>query len=90
MQLGCSTQSVPLSRWTGELPRTHGYWRVCCCVECACEEVDWVWDVEFIGEEEQQEVVLVCLELVTWMVNLGFVGRYFFWVYDFDDLYDFC
>ena len=41
-----------------------------CCVEGACEEVDWGWDVELVGEEEQ-EVVLVGLELVAWMVDFG-------------------
>jgi len=25
---------------------------VCFCVEGACEEVDWGWDVELVGEEE--------------------------------------
>ena len=30
---------------------------MCCCVEGACEEVDWGWLVELIGEEEP-EVVL--------------------------------
>ena len=24
-----------------------------CCVEGACEEVDWGWDAELVGEEEQ-------------------------------------
>ena len=44
---------------------------MCCCVEGACEEVDWGWDVELVGEEEQQEVVLVDLELVACMVDFG-------------------
>ena len=35
---------------------------MCRCVDGYCEEVDWGWDVELVGEEEQ-EVVLVNLEL---------------------------
>jgi len=49
------TRSIPFNRWAGELPRTRGHWRLCRCVEGACEEVDRVWDVELVGEEEQQE-----------------------------------
>ena len=37
---GSPTQSIPLNGWTEGLPRTRGHWRVCCCVEGACEEVD--------------------------------------------------
>ena len=36
----------------GESPRTCGHWHVFHCVEGACEEVDWGWDVELIGEED--------------------------------------
>jgi len=36
---------------------------VCCCVEGACEEVDWGWDVEFVGEEEQEIVLTLSLLL---------------------------
>ena len=49
-------------RWTGELPCTREHWRVCCCVEGACEEVDWGWDVELVGEEDQE--VVLAFELV--------------------------
>ena len=37
--------------------RTREHWRVCCCAEGACEQIDWGWVVELIGEEEP-EVVL--------------------------------
>ena len=57
MRLGSPTRSILINRWTGELPRTRGHWRVRCCVEGAFEEVDWGWDAELAGEEEQ-EVVL--------------------------------
>ena len=56
-----------------------------CCFEGACEEVDWGWDVEFIGEE--QEVVLTLSLLLEWSI-LGLSGRYFFQVYDFYVFYD--
>jgi len=81
MRLGYATGSIPLNRWTGELPRTRGHWRVHCCVEGACEEVDWGWDVELVSEEEQ-EVVLALSLLLEWLI-LGFSGRHFFTVYDF-------
>ena len=55
-RLGSPTRSIPLNRWTGGLPRPHGHWRVCCSVDGACDEVDWGWEVELIGED--QEVVL--------------------------------
>jgi len=59
-RLGSPTRSIPLNRWTGELPRTRWHW----CVEGACEEVDWVWDVERVDKEEQEIVLtfeLCCL-----------------------------
>ena len=49
---------------------------MCCCVEGACEEVDWGWDVELVGEEEQ-EVVLVDPELAAWTVDFGPLGDSF-------------
>ena len=61
--MGSLTRSTPLNRLTGELPRTRGHWGVCCCVEGACEEVDWGWDVEFVGEEEQEIVLTLSLLL---------------------------
>ena len=73
---GSPTRSTPLAGWTGNLPRARGHWRVCCCVEGACEEVDWGWDVELVGQEEQ-EVVLINLELAAWMVNFGPLGDTF-------------
>ena len=52
----------------------------------ACKEVDWDWDVELVGEEEQ-DVVLTLSLLLDWSISsLG--GRYFLRVYDFYDLYD--
>ena len=58
-----------------------------CCVEGSCEELDWGWDAELVGEEEQ-EVVLALSLLLGWSIlNLG--RRYFFQVRDFYDLYDF-
>ena len=57
-----------------------------CSVEGACEEVDWGWDVELVGKEKQ-EVVLVDLELVAWMVEFRPLGEAF-QVYDFNDVYD--
>ena len=73
---GSPTRSIPLDGWTGDLPRARGHWHVCCCVEGACEEVDWGWDVELVGQEEQ-EVVLINLELAAWMVNFGPLGDTF-------------
>ena len=49
---------------------------MCRCVEGACEGVDWGWDVELVGEEEQ-EVVLVDFELVAWMIDFGPLGDAF-------------
>jgi hypothetical protein len=46
---------------------------VCFCVEGACEEVDWGWDVELVGEEEQ-EVALTLSLLPEWLI-LGLGGR---------------
>ena len=60
-------RSVPLKRWTGELPRSCGHWRVCRCVEGACEEVDWGWDVE-LAREEEQEVVLTLSLVLEWSI----------------------
>ena len=57
---------------------------MCCCVEGACEEVDWGWDVELVSEEEQE--VVLTFELVAWMVSSG---RDTFQSYNFYDLYDF-
>ena len=51
-RLRSSMRSIPLNRWTGEFPRTRGHSRVCCCVEDICEDVEWGWDVELVGEEE--------------------------------------
>ena len=48
---------------------------VCAVVEGACEEVDWGWDVELVGEKEQ-EVVLILILLLEWSI-LGLGGRYF-------------
>ena len=48
---------------------------MCCCVEGACEEVDWGWDVELVGGEEQ-EVVLALSLLLEWSI-LGLGGRSF-------------
>ena len=62
-RLGSSTRSIPFNSWTGELPHPRGHWRVRCSVEGVCEELEWGWDVELVGEEEQ-EVVLVDFELV--------------------------
>jgi hypothetical protein len=60
------------------------------CVEGACEQLDWGWDVELVGEEEQ-ELVLTCSLLLEWSIwSLG--GRYFwiwFQAYGFYDLYNF-
>ena len=39
---------------TRSIPRPCWHWRVRCCVEGACEEVDWGWVVELVGEEEQE------------------------------------
>ena len=58
------------------MPRPCWYWHVRCCVEGAYEEVDWGWDMELVGEEEQ-EVALVVYTFWIW-----------FQAYDFDDLYD--
>ena len=58
-----------------------------CCVEGACEGLDWGWDTELVSEEEQ-EVVLTLSLLLGWSIlNLG--RRYFFQVHDFYDLNDF-
>ena len=58
---------MPLNRWPGGYLVLVG---VRCCVECACEEVDWGWDVEFVGEE--QEVVLTLSLLLEWLtLGLG-------------------
>ena len=59
---------------------------MCRCVEGACEEVDWGWDVELVGEEEQ-EVALTLNLLLEWPI-LGLGRRYFFQVYDFTTFYD--
>ena len=48
---------------------------MCRCVEGACEEVDGGWDVELVGEKEQ-EVVLSLSLLLEWSI-LGGGGRYF-------------
>ena len=48
---------------------------MCYCVEGACEEVNWGWDVELVGEEEQ-EIVSTLSFLLEWSL-LGFGGRYF-------------
>ena len=56
---------------------------MCRCVEGACGEVDWGWDVELIGEKEQEGVLILSL-LLEWSI-LGLGGRYFviwFQVYD--------
>ena len=39
---------------------------------CACEEFDWGWDAELVGEEEQ-EVVLTLTLLLEWLI---FVRRW--------------
>jgi len=88
MRLGSPTRSIPLNRLTGELPRTRGRWRVCHCVDGACEEVDWCWDVELVGEEEQ-EVVLTFSLLLEWLIRWEILFWIWFQLYDFDDLYNF-
>jgi len=60
---------------------------VCCCVEGACEEVDWGWDVEFVGEEEQ-EIVLTLSLLLEW-TSMGDTFWISILVYDFYNLYHF-
>ena len=75
--LGSPTRSIPLNRWAGELPHPPWHWRVRCCVEGACEGVDWNWDVELVGEEEQE------------VASVGYTFWIWFRVYDFYDLYDF-
>jgi len=40
---------------------------VCHCVEGACEEVDWGWDVELVVKEEQG--VVLTFELAASMVS---------------------
>jgi hypothetical protein len=52
------------------------HWRVCRCVEGACEEVYWGWDVELVNEEEQKLVLTLSL-LLELSIFLGFGGRYF-------------
>ena len=48
---------------------------MCYCVEGACEEVDWGWDVELVGGEEQEVVLTLSLVLEWLILDLG--GRYF-------------
>ena len=76
MRLGSLTQSIPLDRWTGELPCTRGHWCVCRCVEGACEEIDWGLGIELVGEEEQ-EVVLVDFKLVAFSGRFWALGMLF-------------
>lgn len=40
------------------------HWRARCC---ACEGLDWCWDVGLVGEEEQ-EVVLTLTSLFRWSI----------------------
>ena len=52
IRLGSPTRSILLNRWARELPHPRWCWGVHCCVEGACDGVDW--DVELIGEEEHE------------------------------------
>ena len=47
-----------------------------CCLEGACEELDWGWDVGLVGEEGQEAGLSLSL-LLEWSL-LGRNGRYFF------------
>ena len=65
--------AIYTSQQVGELPHAYGHWRACRCVEGALEEVDWGWDVELVGKEDQ-EVVLTLSSLLEWSI-LGLGGR---------------
>ena len=67
------TSQQAINRWIGELPRAHGHWRVCRCIEGACE-VHWGWDEQLVGEE--REVALTLSLRLEWWI-LGLDGRYF-------------
>ena len=54
---------------------------MCCCVEGACEEVDWNWEVELVGEEEQEVVLTMGLYWASvgdtsWMIFSPFYNLY--------------
>ena len=63
---------------------------MCFCVEGACEEVDWGWDVELVDGEEQGVVLTLrlLLELSIW-ASVGDTIWILLQLYDFHDLYTF-
>ena len=63
---------------------------MCFCVEGACEEVDWGWDVELVDGEEQGVVLTLrlLLELSIW-ASVGHTIWILLQLYDFHDLYTF-
>ena len=70
MRLRGPTRSIALNRGDGGSYLVL-HWRMRCCVEGSCEELDWGWDAELVGEEEQ-EVVLTSSLLLGWSIlNLG-------------------